>query len=105
MPLGVVGPAAVPSAQKDAAVAHAARLAGMREVKRCPYCKSLFTRVRHGLVCGTCRHCMVRPPAARDAMCLPGEAPVLARLVYRDTLSIWMDCHAWAGMCHNLQVK
>jgi hypothetical protein len=32
---------------------------GPRQVKRCPFCKSAFTRARHGLLCGTCRHCMV----------------------------------------------
>ena len=30
-------------------------------VKRCPYCKSVATRFRQKVVCGTCRHCRVRP--------------------------------------------
>lgn len=29
-------------------------------VKRCPNCKSVATRVRQKIVCGTCRHCRVR---------------------------------------------
>ena len=51
-----------------------------RAVKRCPYCRSWLARAKARLVCGTCRHCLVRGLATASLVlraCLPAVRAII----------------------------